>query len=105
MNAQGEKVIPFGVNHNVFGKFPQLGYSDDRGGVRTTDGFMYKDAVSFAWLTEKKLILFVQIIDRYFGLMSAVFAFRDEYAAAQFAKVGEDFLDEYQGELSAKRRD
>ena len=105
VNAQGEKVIPFGVNHNVFGKFPQLGYSNDRGGVRTTDGFMYNDAVSFAWLTEKKLIVFVQIIDRYFGLMSGVFAFRDEYAAAQFAKVGEDFLNEYQGELSAKRRE
>ena len=102
-NAQGDKVIPFGVNHNVFGKFPQIGYSNDRGGVVTTDGFMYKDAVSLAWLTEKKLILFVQIIDRYFGLMSAVFAFRDGHAAAQFKKVGENFLNEYDGVLSAKR--
>lgn len=103
-NAQGEKVIPFGVNHNVFGHFPQLGYSNDAGGVRTTDGFMYRDAVSLAWLEERKLILFVQIIDRYFGLMSAVFAFRDEHAAAQLAKVGEDFLGEYQGELSAWKK-
>ena len=104
VNAQGEKEIPFGVNHNVFGKFPQLGYSDGKGGVRTTDGFMYKDAVSLAWLDEKKLILFVQIIDRYFGLMSAVFAFNGDHAAAQFKKVGEDFLNEYQGELIAKRK-
>ena len=103
-NAQGEKVIPFGVNHNVFGHFPQLGYSNDAGGVRTTDGFMYRDAVSLAWLEERKLILFVQIIDRYFGLMSAVFAFRGEHAAAQLAKVGEDFLGEYQGELSAWKK-
>ena len=102
-NEQGDKVIPFGVNHNVFGKFPELGYSNDFGGLRTTDGFMYKDAVSLAWLEEKKLILFVQIIDRYFGLMSAVFAFRDEWAAAQFNKVGEDFLGKYGGELVAKR--
>lgn len=102
-NEQGDKVIPFGVNHNVFGKFPELGYSNDFGGLRTTDGFMYKDAVSLAWLDEKKLILFVQIIDRYFGLMSAVFAFRDEWAAAQFSKVGEDFLQKYAGELVAKR--
>jgi hypothetical protein len=101
-NAQGDKVIPFGVNHNVFGKFPQLGYSNGFGGLRTTDGFMYNDAVSFGWLEDKKLMLFVQIIDRYFGLMSATFAFRDNYAAAQFAKIGEDFLDEYTGELSAK---
>jgi hypothetical protein len=103
-NAQGDKVIPFGVNHNVFGKFPQLGYSNEFGGLRTTDGFMYNDAVSLAWLEEKKLMLFVQIIDQYFGLMSATFAFRDEYAAAQFAKVGEDFLGEYQGVLVAKRK-
>ncbi len=101
-NAQGNKVLPFGVNHNVFGKFPQLGYSNDNGAVRTTDGFMYRDAVSFAWLTEIKLILFVQIIDRYFGLMSAVFAFSGEHASAQFKKVGENFLNEYQGELTAK---
>ena len=26
-NAQGDKILPFGVNHNVFGNFPQLGYS------------------------------------------------------------------------------
>ena len=102
VNAQGEKVIPFGVNHNVFGKFPQLGYSNEFGGLRTTDGFMYNDAVSLAWLEEKKLMLFVQIIDQYFGLMSAVFAFRDNYAAAQFAKVGEDFLGEYQGNFNAR---
>ena len=101
-NAQGDKVIPFGVNHNVFGKFPQLGYSNEFGGLRTTDGFMYNDAVSFAWLEEKKLMVFVQIIDNYFGLMSATFAFRDAHAAAQFVKIGEDFLGEYQGILTAK---
>ena len=103
-NAQGCKEIPFGINHNVFGKFPQLGYSNDFGGLRTTDGFMYKDAVSATWLEEKKIIITVQIIDRYFGLMSAVFAFNGDLAAAQFTKVGEDFLMEYQGELSAKKK-
>ena len=102
-NEQGDKVIPFGVNHNVFGKFPELGYSNDHGGLRTTDGFMYKDAVSLAWLEEKKLILFVQIIDRYFGLTSMVFAFRDNYFTAQFDKVGEDFLGKYAGEMWGER--
>ena len=101
-NDQGYKEIPFGVNHNVFGTFPQLGYSSDFGGLTTNDGFCYRDAVSLAWLAPNKLILFVQIIDRYFGLMSAVFAFRDSYAAAQFRKVGEDFLNEYKGDLYAQ---
>lgn len=103
-NAQGDKEIPFGVNHNAFGKFPELGYSNEVGVLESTDGFMYNDAVSLAWLEEKKLILFVQIIDKYFGLMSAVFAFRENYAAAQFRKVGENFLNEYEGDLSARRK-
>lgn len=99
VNGQGEKLLPFGVNHNVFGKFPELGYSNGHGGVRTTDGFTYNDAVSLAWLSEKKLIVVAQIIDRYFGITSMVFAFRDEYVTAQFTRVGEDFLDKYAGEL------
>lgn len=102
-NAQGEKVIPFGVNENVFGKFPQLGYSNDVGATPTTDGFMYDDAVSLAWMEEKKLLLFVQIIDRYFGNMSAVFAFKGDRVFANFTKSAEAFLDEYQGDLQAKK--
>ncbi len=101
-NAQGKKEIPFGINHNVFGKFPQLGYSNDFGGLKTDDGFMYKDAASATWLEEKKIIVTVQIIDRYFGIMSGVFAFNEGLCTAQFAKAAEDFLDEYQGELSAR---
>ena len=101
-NAQGDKVLPFGVNHNVFGKFPQLGYSNDRGATRTTDGFMYDDAVSFAWLQDNKFIIDVQIIDRYFGNMSMIFAFRDGECAFKMSKTAEDFLDEYEGIATAK---
>lgn len=102
-NAQGDKAIRFGVNHNVFGKFPQLGYSNEYGAVPTTDGFTYNDAVSFAWLGEKSLMLFVQIIDKYFGNMSMSFAFKDNEAYAVFQKTAEYFLTEYQGETVAKK--
>jgi hypothetical protein len=104
-NAQGDKVIPFGVNYNVFGKFPQLGYSNEVGVTPTTNGFMYKDAVSLAWVEEKKLRLFVQIIDKYFGNMSATFAFKHDYVYADFTKTAEAFLEEYQGKVLAKKRD
>ena len=104
VNAQGEKEIPFGVNHNVFGHFPQLGYSNEVGAVQTTDGFMYKDAVSLAWSSEKEVCLFVQIIDKYFGNMSARFSFKDDVVYAVFQKAAENFLTEYQGSLQAKRR-
>lgn len=102
-NAQGKKTIPFGVNHNVFGKFPQLGYANDKGRVATQDGFMYDDAVSLAWTEDKKLLLCVQIIDRYFGNFSVVFAFKDDIATAHFNKAAEAFLNEYQGTLIAKK--
>lgn len=103
-NAQGDKEIPFGVNRNVFGKFPQLGYSDEFGGKRTTNGFTYDDAVSLAWTEEKKLMMYVQVIDRYFGNASFAFAFKGDEAYATFSKTAEDFLNEYAGELVAVRK-
>ena len=102
-NAQGEKEIPFGVNHNVFGQFPQLGYANEYGAVATTDGFTYKDAVSLAWTGEQELLLFVQIIDKYFGNMCARFHFKGDEVYAVFQKAAEHFLNEYQGNLLAKK--
>ncbi len=101
VNAQGKKSIKFGLNKNVFGKFPELGYSNERGGVKTTDGFMYDDAVSACFTHDRKLIMKVQIIDRYFGNMSAVFAFKGKRAACLFTKTAEAFMDEYQGRMNA----
>ena len=103
-NEQGYKVIPFGINKNVFGKFPQLGYSNEYGAVATTDGFMYDDAVSLTWLDEKKCILFVQIIDKYFANMSAIFAFNGDDVVVSFVKTAEAFLEEYNGVMKAHKQ-
>jgi hypothetical protein len=102
-NEQGDKVIPFGVNKNVFGKFPQLGYANERGNVPTTDGFMYDDAVSLCWAQDNRIMMYVQIIDKYFGNLSAVFGFNGEYVTCNFSKTAEHFLKEYEGEFVAKR--
>ena len=103
INGQGEKRLPFGVNRNEFGKFPELGYSNDRGVIRTTDGFMYDDAVGLAWLDEKKILLNVQIIDRYFGNAAMLFGFKGDECYVRMEKTAEDFLGKYQGRLVAKR--
>jgi hypothetical protein len=103
-NAQGKKEIAFGVNHNVFGKFPQLGYSNEYGGLRTTDGFTYKDAVALTWLDENKIMIDVQIIDRYFGNFSMIFAFKGDDVVIKMTKVAEDFLNEYNGTAIAHRK-
>ena len=98
-NAQGDKVLPFGINHNVFGKFPQLGYSNDFGGLRTTDGFMYNDAVSAAWIDDHKFLIEVQIIDRYFGNGGMLFAFKDGDVVVNMTRNAEDFMNEYIGQM------
>lgn len=101
-NEQGDKVLPFGMCRNEFGKFPQLGYSNEHAGLPTTDGFLYDCAASAAWREEKKLLLKVQIIDRYFGNFLAVFSFKDQIATVTIQKHAEAFLKEYQGEIVAK---
>lgn len=96
-NAQGDKSIPFGMCENVFDKFPQEGYSDDIGGVRTK-GFYYDCAASAAWVEPQKLFLKVQIIDRYFGRLDITLGFRDDKRVGMWmAKRAEDFLNEYAG--------
>lgn len=101
-NAQGDKVLPFGLGHNVFGKFPQYGYSGLHAGARTTDGSLYDCAASAAWREPQKLLLKVQIIDRYLGNMLVMFSFSGDTAVVRMTKTAEDFLDEYEGILVAK---
>ena len=97
-NAQGKKALSFGINKNLFCKFPQLGYSNDVGVLNSTDGFMYDCAVSGAWREERKFCLKTQIIDRYFGNMFATFSFDGEgNVALRMSKTAEDFLNEYNG--------
>lgn len=104
INAQGSKVLPFGICKNVFCKFPQYGYSNEAGAVRTKDGFLYDAAVSAAWLEEQKFMIKVQIIDRYFGNLAMVFSFKDDWAVISMEKNAEDFLDEYCGIVVAHKK-
>ena len=101
-NAQGDKVLPFGIGKNVFCKFPQFGYSDEHAGLPGPEGFLYDCAVSAAWREEQKQLLKVQIIDRYYGKMLAIFSFREDYAVVRMTKTAEDFLSEYEGTFNAK---
>ena len=100
-NAQGDKVLPFGICKNVFAQFPQLGYSDTYGGTRTENGFTYRCASSAAFAQDDTLFLRVQIIDRYFGNMFATFAYRDNDVTVRMSKNAEAFLDEYYGTFLA----
>ena len=96
-NEQGYKELPFGIDKNVFTYFPQEGYSD-LVGSEYAEGNFYKCAVSAAWAEEKKFILNVQIIDKYFGKLHIVISFRDaKHVTVFMKKAAEDFLLEYDG--------
>ena len=73
-NAQGEKSLPFGMRKNIFGLFPEEGYSREVGGVGCP-GHRYKCAASAAWLSPERLYLDVQIIDDYLGRLGITFGF------------------------------
>lgn len=104
-NANGKMELPFYINKNYFGKFPELGYSQDVGGVRTHDGSKYDCAVCGAWLNPNKLMLFVQIIDRYLGNVPMTLGFNDEFISVIAYKNAEDFLWNYNGHAYGKREE
>ncbi|MBO5928570.1 MAG: serine hydrolase [Clostridia bacterium] len=96
-NAQGDKALPFGFGKNVFGKFPQEGYSDEIGGI-PAPGNYYDCAVSCGWVEEQKLHLDVQIIDKYLARLSIEISFKDETTVCvRMRRFAEAFLNEYQG--------
>ncbi len=102
-NGQGEKRLPFGMLKNVFDYFPQEGYSDQVGS-EWTKGHFYRCATSAAWLTDTKLLLKVQIIDKYFGRMDIVLDFENENKVnVNITKTAEYFLDEYPGSATGER--
>ena len=101
-NAQGKKKLPFKFNENLYGKFPQLGYNNQVGGVPTTDGFMFNCATSACFATPNKLKIFVQIIDEYLGNATFNFNFKENYCYLIIRKCAEGFLDEYYGEVLAE---
>lgn len=103
-NENGTMVLPFKVNGNYFGKFPEEGYSNEYGGLRTQDGFKYDSATSFAWTQSDKITVFSQIIDKYFGNVTFSFYFKDNLAFLRCVRTAEDFLWQYNGDAVGIRK-
>ena len=101
VNETGQKTISFGFGENVFEKFPEEGYSDEVGSVPAPTN-RYSCASSAAFPTESQLLIRTQIIDKYFGNLSILFSFRDEFVALEMRKCAEDFLTEYSGIATGK---
>ena len=96
-NAQGDKTLWFGMGENVYGTFPQEGYSDQIATVYAP-GHYLKCASSACFTHENKMELLVQIIDEYFGRLYMRVAFLgNDTLAVLMQKTAEDFLQEYEG--------
>ena len=96
-NKTGKKTLGFGLGKNVFGTFPEEGYSD-KIGSEYAPGRFYKCAVSAAWCEPQKLYLHVQAIDDYFGKLNIMLGYTDDKTLGiRMTKTAEDFFSEYQG--------
>lgn len=101
-NAQGDKALRFGIDKNVFGKFPQEGYSDLVGNT-FAPGNYYDCAASAKIIDNDRISILVQVIDKYFGRLNMCFAFNDiGEITVVMSKVAEDFMNEYQGVATGK---
>ena len=67
----------FGMCRNEYGDFPEEGYADQVGSVRTK-GHFYRCAASAAWVEPQKLFMKIQIIDKYFGNLNVTFGFAED---------------------------
>lgn len=99
VNPQGDNELPFKMLENAFVKFPQLGYSDEYGGVKTTNGFKHDVACSAGWLDASRMIIRVQITDHYPGNMSFIFNFKGDDVVMCVEKTAENVFGEFPGEF------
>lgn len=99
-NAQGDKVLKFGLCKNEFTKFPELGYNNDIAAVKTTDGFMFDCACAGAWRDRRSFMIRVRVIDRYFGNLTMQFGFSGDRATLRCFATAEYFFYEYRGQGS-----
>lgn len=103
INAQGHKSVKFGMGKNIFGLFPEEGYSNDVG-TEKTKGFYYKYGASAAWTEEKRLFIKLHILDRYLGNSNIIISFKDEDNVGVYMEShAEAFLTEYSGIAGGKR--
>ena len=105
-NAQGDKVLPAGLQKNVFTYFPETGWSDGTGSV-PSPGHRYVAAVSGGWPVPHQFRMKVQFIDDYLGTLDMIFGFTEDgkNVTVQMVKACEDFANEYQGWATGTRVD
>jgi hypothetical protein len=98
-NATGAHEIKFGVcrYEDEIGEFPETHYFGRKIGVPKGSGYKYK--ASGAWFCDDTLVIYLYIIDDYFGTLkiNAKFDGDGRRITLFMNKAAEWFLDEYDG--------
>ncbi len=98
---RGPKELRFGLGKYVITEFPETHYSGLR--IREPYGKPYRCMCTGAWTEEKKFVLRVYVIDRYFGNLAVTFGYKGDELGLFMVKYAEDFLDEYNGMAAGKK--
>lgn len=93
-NARGDKVIRFGLGKYVDGEFPEE-YSGEQ--IHTPAGRYYKCTACAVFVEPQKLLLRCDVVDWYFGSVTATFGFRDDVCGFRMVKNAEAFMNDYFG--------
>lgn len=94
-NATGNHTIKFGFGDYVYDIFPEMGYYGNQIGVAKDGGYEYK--ASAAWFDDDSLIIYLYVIDDYFGTLKINVRFKDNEIVIQMSKSAEWFLHGYDG--------
>ena len=95
-NAQGKKVLSFGILKNAYTVFPEEGYPDMKMGV-FEKGNYFPCASSAAWLDEDTLGIKIQMIGKHLGALFITLGFTENEIGMRFMKNTNCFLHEYHG--------
>ena len=87
--------IEFGFGEYIYGTFPETDYYGDTIGISKGIGYDYKAAA--AWFDDDNLIIYLYIIDDYFGTLKINVSFKGDEISILMNKVAEWFLQGYDG--------
>lgn len=95
VNAQGVNTIHFGINHNVYGRFPGEKRMSNTASVYV-DG-TYACGASAAWCEDAKLHIMVRVIDTFMGTLSIMLGFKDNRINVTMNRQAQRILDGLHG--------
>lgn len=93
-NARGKKVIKFGLGKFVEGTFPEI-YAGEN--IQEPCDHEYRCAACAVFQDDHTLSLRVDVIDWYFGNLTATFGFKDGECGYRMVKNAENFMNDYWG--------